>query len=697
MEPPHPCFWIEASADMPRVLKRRCIEAFQKIHAQGVLHGDVEVRHMLIGADARVTIIDFQASRALVPNEAVELKQASPEDLRMEMRKVKFKLDYEDSRAVEMRRRARYLERREMGQPWVSDEDILDPPVPDTEWTDSWLEPGDYEPQRFVMPGQTTAQVDEAVERFIYIVDQLVKEDASVAASTLTPPSTPPRDLGSSLSTDAPISVDASTPLPSSSDSPQIDGTTHGYHLRKRKPATPHPDAAPMPKRRRYGEKKASTSKGSPSRKLSAATSSHVSTSAHEQPRIYSTGGSSSDASLQAGITPPMASDVTSPSSPSPNRRSHLNLNPEVSNPVSESRSSTTHGKTRSVDVPGDATLTLPADELLPPSDRQAPSTEYSKLVALAAKKEIPRFSPRSGSSSLSTAVGRSTAEPGDLLPAVEARDDEISPGKRKRSNEDLDTPSRKLRRTGSKGIKWSDRPIIRRSNSGPPLRIRSILKKYNPPAIRLHELRRIAESAVESEPGTPSDQGGVSVGDLDRINDGSRDLDEELRDDLDMSIDAADSDENFLSGYARVSAPSPSPPHDSSDTRGRADSESSSAASAHGASEGPSPPLTPGKAAFTSANISLEASQAPQSRRDVEVAHGGLEVIFSEAPSASEDRQTDQGAVEEPPRKGPLAVEPDNTSPDSDEALSRLENPHRPPITNSLRRWLGALLRFYH
>ncbi|KII93328.1 hypothetical protein PLICRDRAFT_65278, partial [Plicaturopsis crispa FD-325 SS-3] len=51
MEPPHPVFWTEASATMVDALKERCIHAFEKIHAQGVLHGDVELRHMLIGAD----------------------------------------------------------------------------------------------------------------------------------------------------------------------------------------------------------------------------------------------------------------------------------------------------------------------------------------------------------------------------------------------------------------------------------------------------------------------------------------------------------------------------------------------------------------------------------------------------------------------------------------------------------------------
>ncbi|KAJ7777702.1 hypothetical protein DFH07DRAFT_702722, partial [Mycena maculata] len=51
MEPPHPSFWLEVSLDMPRVLKKCCIQAFEKLHEDGVYHGDIELRHMLIGAD----------------------------------------------------------------------------------------------------------------------------------------------------------------------------------------------------------------------------------------------------------------------------------------------------------------------------------------------------------------------------------------------------------------------------------------------------------------------------------------------------------------------------------------------------------------------------------------------------------------------------------------------------------------------
>ncbi|TDL28322.1 hypothetical protein BD410DRAFT_683199, partial [Rickenella mellea] len=51
MELPSSAFWVEASEDMPNHLKEKCIAAFDKIHARGVLHNDVELRHMLINAE----------------------------------------------------------------------------------------------------------------------------------------------------------------------------------------------------------------------------------------------------------------------------------------------------------------------------------------------------------------------------------------------------------------------------------------------------------------------------------------------------------------------------------------------------------------------------------------------------------------------------------------------------------------------
>ncbi|KAJ7900054.1 hypothetical protein B0H14DRAFT_2672085, partial [Mycena olivaceomarginata] len=187
MEPPHHSFWIEASPDMPHVLKKRCVKAFEQLHAAGVLHGDVELRHMLIGGDARVTIIDFQASRALEPNAAVGLVAATPDELRMEMRKVKFKLDYEDARAREDDKlmRAARLARRNQRDEEPLPEDVRDPPVDSRVWNLEWIS-APVEPTRFIMPGQSEEDVMTAVEEFLTILERLEEEEEKTRGDTAT-------------------------------------------------------------------------------------------------------------------------------------------------------------------------------------------------------------------------------------------------------------------------------------------------------------------------------------------------------------------------------------------------------------------------------------------------------------------------------------------------------------------------------
>ncbi|KAJ7071319.1 hypothetical protein C8F01DRAFT_427424 [Mycena amicta] len=191
MEPPHPSFWIEASPDMPNVLKKRCIRAYEKLHAAGVLHGDVELRHMLIGGDARVTIIDFQESRALIPNPAVQLAEASPLHMQGEMRKVKYRLDFEGARDLEDQRvmRAKRLAHRNATTKRTeapSQDDILNPPVGFNEWQSEWHAERPN-PQRFVMPGQSTEELEQAVKDFLDLLDKLEKEDKREDGRPLVP------------------------------------------------------------------------------------------------------------------------------------------------------------------------------------------------------------------------------------------------------------------------------------------------------------------------------------------------------------------------------------------------------------------------------------------------------------------------------------------------------------------------------
>ena len=157
---------------MPDVLKRRCVEAFEKLHSQGILHGDAELRHMLINADAKITIIDFKAAATCVPLENVDmeevgLRRAVPEEFRLEMRRVKFKLDYDGARE---REREKQLRKRR-GE--FKEEDVLDPPVASHILNFHWLEGCERPPTRFVVPGQTKEQVELAVKRFLRRVEEM--------------------------------------------------------------------------------------------------------------------------------------------------------------------------------------------------------------------------------------------------------------------------------------------------------------------------------------------------------------------------------------------------------------------------------------------------------------------------------------------------------------------------------------------
>ncbi|KAF7986253.1 hypothetical protein HWV62_38729 [Athelia sp. TMB] len=167
MELPHHSFWIEASPGMPSILKQRCVEAFAKIHERGVLHGDVELHNMLIGGDGRVTIINFQNSRALIPNLDITLMGAEAKELELEMRRVKYKLDYEGAREKELMKMTRAVART--GR---VDEDGTEPAVDAKDWAQSWANTAaNAIPTRFVVPGQTQATIVDEVRNFLESLD----------------------------------------------------------------------------------------------------------------------------------------------------------------------------------------------------------------------------------------------------------------------------------------------------------------------------------------------------------------------------------------------------------------------------------------------------------------------------------------------------------------------------------------------
>ena len=228
MDLPHPVFWMEASASMPVVLKDRVIEAFRKLHERGVVHGDVALRHILIGADARVTLIDFQSSRADEPNEELGLAMTYPDEKDLEMRRVKFLLNMDNSRRKEfgkskaalrrsVRNKRREQRRRELlrhgitiGLPLDEPEpleDIKEPPVPLDELETFWMEDANDNPRRFVVPGSAEAEVDGAISSFLQCIQNMEGADcgwsvvcngpSSPRSPLASPPPSPRRDSAS--------------------------------------------------------------------------------------------------------------------------------------------------------------------------------------------------------------------------------------------------------------------------------------------------------------------------------------------------------------------------------------------------------------------------------------------------------------------------------------------------------------------
>jgi tRNA A-37 threonylcarbamoyl transferase component Bud32 len=236
MELPHPVFWMEASASMPVVLKDCVVEAFRKLHERGIVHGDVALRHILIGADARVTLIDFQASRADEPNEELDLAMTYPGEKDLEIRRVKFLLNMDNARKKEFKRskaalkrsernKRREQRRRELLRHGITTglpldepeplEDINKPPVPLDELERYWMEDANDDPRRFIVPGTSETEVAEAISSFLRCIKGMEGADCdwsivcnapSSPRSPLASPSLSPRNDNASI-TELPSSI----------------------------------------------------------------------------------------------------------------------------------------------------------------------------------------------------------------------------------------------------------------------------------------------------------------------------------------------------------------------------------------------------------------------------------------------------------------------------------------------------------
>lgn len=229
MELPHPVFWMEASASMPVVLKDCVVEAFRKLHERGIVHGDVALRHILIGADARITLIDFQASRADEPNEKLGLAMTYPGEKDLEIRRVRFLLNMDNSRKKEFkkskaalrrseRNKRREQRRRELLRHGITTglpvdepeplEDINEPPVPLDELEKYWMEDANDDPRRFIVPGTSESEIAEAISSFLRCIKDMEGADCgwslvcnapSSPRSPLASPSLSPRNDNASI------------------------------------------------------------------------------------------------------------------------------------------------------------------------------------------------------------------------------------------------------------------------------------------------------------------------------------------------------------------------------------------------------------------------------------------------------------------------------------------------------------------
>ncbi|KAK7694578.1 hypothetical protein QCA50_001764 [Cerrena zonata] len=182
MELPDSSFWFEASPRMPEVLKSLCIEAYKKLHARGVLHGSVDLRHILISGSGKIQILDFTKSRVKVKPSSPDfgIAKATNAEFEQELRKVMFKLDYQSARSFETSRYLTTCVQSQINQ-WNEADgleceyqirnipltgDNVSFPFSDRKQWKEWNADWDRRPLKFEMPGQTPEELDTRWEQF---------------------------------------------------------------------------------------------------------------------------------------------------------------------------------------------------------------------------------------------------------------------------------------------------------------------------------------------------------------------------------------------------------------------------------------------------------------------------------------------------------------------------------------------------
>jgi len=112
MELPHPLGWREADPHISTALKEKVMVAYQNIHSRNILHNDVKLENILIGVFWLLSTFPIASSpprpddddKVIIVDFCNTVVNAEPADLALEMRIVKFVLDYGGAKEAEYER-----------------------------------------------------------------------------------------------------------------------------------------------------------------------------------------------------------------------------------------------------------------------------------------------------------------------------------------------------------------------------------------------------------------------------------------------------------------------------------------------------------------------------------------------------------------------------------------------------------------
>ncbi|KAH6917203.1 hypothetical protein BKA70DRAFT_326529 [Coprinopsis sp. MPI-PUGE-AT-0042] len=273
-ELPHHTFWMTAHPDMPDILKKRVIEAVTQIHSYGVVHGSLDLYDILIGADARVSIVNFDFARVVDPINNAVIGVASAEEMKKEMKKVQCMLDYptgianrETERYTRLsnHRKSRHLDlkagpRHQDTLPVSGEvnEDFLDnPPIPSDEY-----DVQGYNPMRYIVPGKEAQEFANALKAFEALIGKLEQED--LLTNGLPSPAVSPRPEAVPIPEGVKVEV---------TEGRDFEAPVHRYPTRrKRKEAPTQPVTRPTKRTRSVAATASQAAAGPSSQPLASTT-----------------------------------------------------------------------------------------------------------------------------------------------------------------------------------------------------------------------------------------------------------------------------------------------------------------------------------------------------------------------------------------------------------------------------------------